>query len=104
MKDKNSVGCDDYLSVAECQEFATNHYSWGGTESADADWPTGCYLYKDGKVWFNPIWYEGKGEEDSQQVCEKTGDNIFFIFKTKSRYPSECLCHNSTLTGIMMPR
>jgi hypothetical protein len=101
VKGTSSNGCDEYLTVAECEEFATSGtLDWEGEEEASSDYPTGCYIYDNVYLYFNPT-TAGSGNNDSQQVCKKTGDNIFFIFKTKSRYPSGCLCHNSTL---MMPR
>ena len=109
VKDKGSNGCDHYLSVAECEEFVTSgnfdrgtplvlndigYKVWGGEESADSDYPTGCYIYHDTMVYFNPT-TAGSGRDDSQQVCGLTSDNIFFsIFKTKLRFPSKCLCHH----------
>jgi hypothetical protein len=80
VKDKNSNGCTEYLSVPECEEFAINHLDggiWKGTESADSGYPTGCYIYKTVTVYFNPT-AAGSGQADSRQVC---GNNFFFFSK-----------------------
>lgn len=84
MKHLNENGCDEHLSVAQCEEFATYNLDsvvWRGKKDAKPAYPKGCYLMNN-NVFFNPASY-GSPHENAQPACIKQSDNICFCSQNK---------------------
>ena len=64
------VGATTILTESECRSATSKipGASEFGDEETDNDWPKGCYLYENGKVYWN-IHETGSPNKRARQVC-----------------------------------